>query len=80
MQNQFQNPRILQLTKQFIDKVYSAQRNWVGGNVTSTTNTTFPSWPYTEQFRRQSDEITSQAMSVFDKLESISDINALSAQ
>jgi len=68
----------LQLTKQFIDKVYSAQRNWVGGNVTSTTNTTFPSWPYAEQFRRQSDEITAQAMSVFDNWNQLA-INALTA-
>ena len=30
----------LQLTKQFIDKVFAAQRNWAGGNVTST-NTTY---------------------------------------
>ena len=59
----------LQLTKQFIDKVFAAQRNWAGsGNVTST-NTTFPSWtytPYADQYRRQFDEITAQALKVYD--------------
>src|SRR6478672_3282054 len=56
----------LQLTKEFDEKVFAAQRNWVSGNVTST-RTTFPSWtytPYAEQFRRQTDEITAQALSV----------------
>src|SRR6476659_6679831 len=54
----------LQLTKEFVNKVFAAQRNWTGSNVTSTTNTTFPSStyaPYAEQFRRQSNEITAQA-------------------
>ena len=56
----------LQLTKQFVDNVFAAQRNWIGGNITSR-GTTFPSWtPYAEQFRTQSSEITSQASSVFD--------------
>ena len=58
----------LQLTKEFIDIVFAAQRNWIGGNMTSR-GTTFPSWnytPYTEQFRTQSSEITAQASSVFD--------------
>ena len=56
----------LQLTKQFVDNVFAAQRNWIGGNITSS-GTTFPSWtPYAEQFRTQSSEITSQASSVFD--------------
>src|SRR6476469_3959685 len=58
----------IQLTKEFVNKVFAAQRNWASSNnVTSTTNTTFPSSPYTpyatyapyaEQFRRQSNEIT----------------------
>src|SRR6476659_4953901 len=59
----------LELTKQFVDKVFAAQRNWASSNVTSTTNTTFPSWtytPYAKQFRRQSDDINAQALSVFD--------------
>ena len=68
----------LQLTKQFIDKVFAAQRNWAGGNVTSTS-TTFPKWtytPYAEQFRRQSDEISAQALSVFETSNQIA-LNAL---
>jgi len=71
----------LQLTKQFVDKVFAAQRNWVGsGNVTSTS-TTFPSWtytPYAEQFRRQSNEITAQALSVFNTSNQLA-INVLTA-
>jgi hypothetical protein len=58
----------LQLTKEFVDKFFAAQRNWIGGNITSR-DTTFPSWtytPYVEQFRTQSSEITAQASSVFD--------------
>ncbi|MGA8916911.1 MAG: hypothetical protein WB474_13060 [Nitrososphaeraceae archaeon] len=58
----------IQLTKEFVNKVFAAQRNWAGSNVTSTS-TTFPTStyaPYAEQFRRQSNEITAQALSVFD--------------
>ena len=56
----------MQLSKEFVDNVFAAQRNWIGGNITSR-GTTFPSWtPYAEQFRTQSSEITSQASSVFD--------------
>src|SRR5580765_8420279 len=49
----------IQLTKEFVNKVFAAQRNWAGGNVTSTS-TTFPTLTYTpfeEQFRMQSNEI-----------------------
>jgi hypothetical protein len=70
----------LQLTKEFVDKVFSAQRNWVGGNVTSA-RTTFPSWtytPYAEQFRRQTDEITAQALSVYETSNHLA-LNALNA-
>ena len=70
----------LQLAKQFVDKVFAAQRNWVGGNVTSTS-TTFPSWtytPYAEQFKRQSDQVSAQALSVFDTSNQQA-INALNA-
>ena len=70
----------LQLTKQFVDKVFAAQRNWAGGNITST-NTIFPNWtntPYSEQFRRQSNEITAQALSVFNTSNQLA-INALTA-
>src|SRR6266545_1048967 len=58
----------LQMTKEFVNKVFAAQRNWAGSsNVTSTG--IFPTStyaPYAEQFRRQSNEITAQALSVFD--------------
>ena len=70
----------LQLTKEFVDKIFAAQRNWVGGNVTST-RTRFPSWtytPYTEQFRRQTDEITAQALSVYETSNQLA-LNALNA-
>ena len=58
----------LQLTKEFLNIVFAAQRNWIGGNIASR-GTTFPSWayaPFVEQFRTQSSEITGQASSVFD--------------
>ena len=68
----------LQLTKEFVDNVFAAQRNWIGGNITSR-GTTFPNWtytPYAEQFRTQSSEITAQASSVFDTSNQLA-INAL---
>ena len=58
----------LQLTREFVDIVFAAQRNWIAGNITSM-GTTFPRWtytPYAEQFRTQSSEITAQASSIFD--------------
>jgi hypothetical protein len=70
----------LQLTKVFVDNVFAAQRNWIGGNMTSR-GTTFPSWnytPYAEQFRTQSSEITGQASSVFDASNQLA-MNALNA-
>jgi hypothetical protein len=70
----------IQMTKEFVNKVFAAQRNWAGSNVTST-NTTFPAStyaPYAEQFRRQSNEITSQALSVFDTSNQLA-INAINA-
>ena len=71
----------LQMTKQFVDKVFAAQRNWAGSNVTSSTSTTIPTSiyaPYAEQFRRQSNEITAQALSVFDTSNQLA-INAINA-
>jgi len=72
----------IQLTKEFVNKVFAAQRNWASSNnVTSTASTTFPTStyaPYAEQFRRQSDEITSQALSVFDTSNQLA-INAINA-
>ena len=70
----------IQLTKEFVNKVFGAQRNWAGSNVTST-NSTFPTLtytPYIEQFRTQSNEITAQALSVFDTSNQLA-INALNA-
>jgi hypothetical protein len=70
----------LQMTKEFVNKVFAAQRNWAGSNVTSTS-TTFPTStyaPYAEQFRRQSNEITAQALSVFDTSNQLA-INAINA-
>ena len=70
----------LQLTKEFVDNVFAAQRNWIGGNITSR-GTTLPSWtysPYAEQFRRQSSEIAAQASSVFDTSNQLA-INAINA-
>jgi hypothetical protein len=69
----------IQMTKEFVNKVFAAQRNWVGSNVTSTS-TTFPTTytPYAEQFRRQSNEITAQALSVFDTSNQLA-INAINA-
>src|SRR4029078_13703590 len=49
----------IQLTKEFVNKVFAAQRNCAGSNVTST-NRTFPAStyaPYAEQVRRQSNQI-----------------------
>ena len=72
----------LQLTKEFVNKVFAAQRNWASSNnVTSTASTTFPTStyaPYAEQFRRQSNEITAQALSVFDTSNQLA-INAINA-
>ena len=68
----------IQLTKEFVNKVFAAQRNWAGSNVTSTS-TIFPTStyaPYAEQFRRQSYEITAQALSVFDTSNQLA-INAI---
>ena len=70
----------IQLTKEFVNKVFAAQRNWTGSNVTSTS-TTFPTstyTPYAEQFGSQSNEITTQALSVFDTSNQLA-INAINA-
>ena len=70
----------IQLTKEFVNKVFAAQRNWAGSNLTSTS-TTFPTStyaPYADQFRRQSNEITAQALSVFDTSNQLA-INAINA-
>jgi hypothetical protein len=70
----------IQLTKEFVNKVFTAQRNWAGSNLTSTS-ATFPTStfaPYAEQFRIKSNEITAQALSVFHTSNQLA-INALNA-
>ncbi|MFI5405977.1 MAG: hypothetical protein ACHQ1D_05630 [Nitrososphaerales archaeon] len=70
----------IQLMKQIVDNVFAVQREWAGSNVTST-NTTFPTLtfsPYAEQVRNQSNEITAQALSVFNTSNQLA-INALHA-
>ena len=70
----------IQLTKELLNKLYAAQRIWTGSNVTAT-NTTFLNPTYTQyadQFRRQSVEITAQALSVFNTSNHLA-LNALNA-
>ncbi len=69
----------VQLTKEFVNKIFAAL-NWTGGSNVST-NTTFPTLtytPYAEQFKRQSDEMTAQALKVFDTSNQLA-ISALNA-
>jgi hypothetical protein len=71
----------LQMTKQFVDKVFAAQRNWAASSNVTSTSTTIPTSiyaPYADQFRRQSNEITAQALSVFDTSNQLA-INAINA-
>jgi hypothetical protein len=71
----------LQMTKEFVNKVFAAQRNWAGSSNVTSTSTTFPTStyaPYAEQFRRQSNEITAQALSVFDTSNQLA-INTINA-
>ncbi len=59
---------------------FEPQRNWAGSSINST-NAIFPTSiyaPYAEQVRRQSNEITAQAMSVFDTSNQLA-INAINA-
>ena len=68
----------MQMIKQFVDKL--SQHKEIGQVATYTsTSTTFPTYtyaPYAEQFRRQSNEITAQALSAFDKSNQLA-INAI---
>ena len=71
----------IQLTKEFVNKVFAAQRNWTGSSNVTSTSTTIPTSiyaPYADQFRRQSNEITAQALSVFDTSNQLA-INAINA-
>ena len=54
----------LQVTKDTITKAHSIQKSWYG-NVRNPYFPTVPS-PYAEQYRKQSEEVTSQAFHVFD--------------
>jgi hypothetical protein len=36
----------IQMTKEFVNKVFAAQRNWAGSSNVTSTNTTFPSSTY----------------------------------
>jgi hypothetical protein len=53
-----------QVTKELINRTVAIQKTWFGNNVKNafTPVTT----PYAEQYRKQSNEITSQAFHVFD--------------
>ena len=70
----------IQLIKEFVNKAFAAQRNWAGSSIntpkTSYTTTTYA--PYIEQIKRQTNEITSQALSVFDTSNQLA-INAINA-
>jgi len=70
----------IQLTKEFVNKVFAAQRNWAGSGINvPNTSYTSPSFaPYSEQIRRQTNEITAQALSVFDTSNQLA-INAINA-
>ncbi|MGB8164433.1 MAG: hypothetical protein WCF14_05425 [Nitrososphaeraceae archaeon] len=62
----------IQLTKEFVNKVFAAQRGQAATIPTSTYA------PYVEQFRIKSNEITAQALSVFHTSNQLA-INALNA-
>ena len=70
--------KYIQLTMEFVNKIFAAQRNWAGSKVTSTITTSPTSTyaPFVEQFRNQSNEITAQALSVFHTSNQLA-INAL---
>ena len=70
----------IQLTKEFVNKAFAAQRNWTssGNTGTSATYSTPNYAPYTEQIKRQTNEITAQALSVFDTSNQLA-INAINA-
>jgi hypothetical protein len=70
----------IQLTKEFVNKAFAAQRNWTSGANTGTSTTySTPNYaPYTEQIKRQTNEITAQALSVFDTSNQLA-INAINA-
>ncbi|TLX68539.1 MAG: hypothetical protein E6K94_11155 [Thaumarchaeota archaeon] len=54
----------LQVTKELINRMVAFQKPWYGNNVRNSFSPTVS--PYAEQYRKQSNEITSQAFHVFD--------------
>ena len=71
----------IQLTKEFVNKVFASTKKLGRKRNVTSTSTTFPTStyaPYAEQFRRQSNEITAQALSVFDTSNQLA-INAINA-
>lgn len=71
----------IQLTKEFVNKAFAAQRNWAGsgGNTNTSASFSTPNYaPYAEQIKRQTNEITAQALSVFDTSNQLA-INAINA-
>ena len=53
-----------QVTKELINRSFSIQKSWYGNNVRNTF--TPAAAPYAEQYKKQSNEMTSQAFHVFD--------------
>ena len=49
-----------QVTKELINRSFAIQKSWIGNTAKNTVA------PYAEQYRKQSNEITSQAFHVFD--------------
>lgn len=53
-----------QVTKELINRSFAIQKSWYGNTARNTLTPTAA--PYAEQYRKQSNEITSQAFHVFD--------------
>ena len=52
------------MTKELINRSFSIQKSWYGNTARNTLTPTVA--PYAEQYKKQSNEITSQAFHVFD--------------
>jgi len=53
-----------QVTKELINRSFAIQKSWYGNNATNVFSPI--ATPYAEQYKKQSNEITSQAFHVFD--------------
>lgn len=53
-----------QVTKELINRSFAIQKSWYGNTAKNTLAQTVT--PYAEQYRKQSNELTSQAFHVFD--------------